>query len=64
MAPVAGGARAAVLASSAVLRRAPPDAEQPVRALGRRSFQQGPGHYDRQRGRWRSVLDERQHRHG
>lgn len=36
----------------------PAEAYQAPVALDLSAFQQGPLHYDRQRGRWRSELDE------
>lgn len=41
----------------------PAEAYQALVALDLSAFQQGPVHYDRQRGRWRSELDEWQQRH-
>ncbi len=40
----------------------PADAYQALVALDLSAFRQGPVHYDRQRGRWRSELDEWQQR--
>ena len=40
----------------------PTDAYQALVALDLSAFQHGPVHYDRQRGRWRSELDEWQQR--
>ena len=42
----------------------PAEAYQALVALDLSAFQQGPVHYDRQRGRWRSELDEWQQRQG
>ncbi|MGH3902358.1 MAG: hypothetical protein ACRDTA_29720, partial [Pseudonocardiaceae bacterium] len=36
----------------------PTEAYQALVALDLSAFRQGPVHYDRQRGRWRSELDE------
>ncbi len=41
----------------------PAEAYQSLVALDLSAFRQGPVHYDRQRGRWRSELDEWQQRH-
>ncbi len=40
----------------------PAEAYQALVALDLSAFRQGPVHYDRQRGRWRSELDEWQQR--
>ena len=42
----------------------PAEAYQALIALDLSAFHQGPVHYDRQRGRWRSELDEWQQRQG
>ena len=42
----------------------PVEAHQALVALDLSAFQQGPVHYDRQCGRWRSELDEWQQRQG
>lgn len=42
----------------------PAEAYQALVALDLSVFVQGPVHYDRQRGRWRSELDEWQQRQG
>jgi len=42
----------------------PAEAYQALVALDLSAFRQGPVHYDRQCGRWRSELDEWQQRQG
>jgi xanthine dehydrogenase molybdopterin-binding subunit B len=42
----------------------PAEAYEALVALDLSVFRQGPVHYDRQRGRWRSELDEWQQRQG